>query len=839
MPRFHGYSWLLISIAALLTVVSIVLMSVIPGVVEEREIGGLEKHAESIGTMVASRYGSRLLRGDPVAIHHAEDLMRTIEHLWYFVVVDAQGKVIASVNLIGATRVDFDTDDTSGDSEEEQALKTTLPISLGPEGGTIYIGLSKAEAHQKVRTVRGHLLMIGLILLTLAVGIVVTVLRTSHVEERVSELKKRQKGLQKLKNTLEGEVAEHRLAAETLRESEQRYRYLLENSMESAFKDLEDLNTDLERRKGELEIEVSEKTKAQATLRGYSNRLEALNDISRAMLEGKSLEEIVDHALEHLSEMIEFDRASIIEFDRWIGEGHLIGIRTTGHSEMDTIGFRMPFSFFRSAETTGLKVHYEADISTLEEPAGVEKHLLESGIRSYCRISLSVEDEVVGTLNVGSAKRNAFGEEVIRVARDVADLISIAINQSRHNDERDRYELELISSKNRAEEMARLKSAFLTNMSHEIRTPLSGIIGFAQVLNEEVSEDQKEFTGLIQTSALRLLDTINSVLDLAKLEADQEKVRQTPIDLCKSVRATVRLLRPLADEKGLDLRISAPDEAITCGLELTCIEQIVNNLVGNAIKFTATGYVEVRVEADDERGYLYVEDTGVGISEEFLPKLFDEFRQEEMGSDRRYEGSGLGLAITKRLVEGMSGKIEVASVKDKGTSFTVSFPLFSTRNNLESAEDIGSILIVSPTAQIEPEFWDRHGEIIEVNSAPDLKEALKKARQRRFDLLIVDADNFDPEKQASGLNAIRDIPDYSSVAFIAVATQSLTEFEEHYLRRDFDSFDVDPDGIESFLSNLLARLTRNENSGSRDRKPVSKKVKGAVRKKKTGRAKKV
>jgi len=177
-------------------------------------------------------------------------------------------------------------------------------------------------------------------------------------------------------------------------------------------------------------------------------------------------------------------------------------------------------------------------------------------------------------------------------------------------------------------------------MSHEIRTPLSGIIGFAQVLQEELTGEMKEFSVLIQQSANRLLTTINSVLDFAKLEADQVPIRMAPTEIVSSVRDTARLLQPLALQKNLTLTVRSSIEEIVCPLDEARFERIVTNLVGNAIKFTEFGSINVVLEETDLYGMVSVTDTGVGISEEFVPKLFDEFRQEEMGSDRGPRGIG-------------------------------------------------------------------------------------------------------------------------------------------------------------------------------------------------------
>jgi signal transduction histidine kinase len=249
-----------------------------------------------------------------------------------------------------------------------------------------------------------------------------------------------------------------------------------------------------------------------------------------------------------------------------------------------------------------------------------------------------------------------------RKARE-ADLV-----QARDTAEAARKEAE--RAREEAEQANRLKSAFLANMSHEIRTPLTSVIGFSEVLEEEVEADYARFARLIRQSSTRLKEVLNSVLRLSKLEVGAVEFEPEDLDLATEVERTVELLQPQAEDKDLDLRMDAPDE-LPAHLDPGATGRILDNLVSNAIKYTPDGgRVDVRLRSEDSWAELEVSDTGKGIDEELLPNLFEPFVQAP-GEDGRDEGSGLGLAITKRLVEGMNGEIDVDTEPGEGTCFTV------------------------------------------------------------------------------------------------------------------------------------------------------------------------
>ncbi len=273
--------------------------------------------------------------------------------------------------------------------------------------------------------------------------------------------------------------------------------------------------------------------------------------------------------------------------------------------------------------------------------------------------------------------RDGRERHTLRVAAPVKDdqgevryVVGYALDVS----ERKEYERKLLDAKERAEEMAHLKSAFLANMSHEIRTPLTGIMGFASLLEDEVPPEQQQFASLIVRSGKRLLDTLNAVLDLSRLEAGEMKLEIRSTDLGVEANEITSFLRSLAAEKGIALTACVPEAPVRAMVDPGALHIVLNNLIGNAIKFTDDGEVRVELSASAHRSSIRITDTGVGIDETFIPQLFEEFKQESIGLTRSHEGAGLGLAITRKLVTMMDGTIEVSSTKGRGTTFEITFP---------------------------------------------------------------------------------------------------------------------------------------------------------------------
>ena len=237
------------------------------------------------------------------------------------------------------------------------------------------------------------------------------------------------------------------------------------------------------------------------------------------------------------------------------------------------------------------------------------------------------------------------------------------------------HEHGLVSAREAAEEALRVKSAFLASMSHEIRTPLTAVIGYAELLRDEVADEQQDLVAAIEAGGQRLLATLNSVLDLARLEAGRETLHPAPVELVAHVRDGLRLFEGMAARKGLALVYAPAAAALPARLDAGALDRILINLVGNAIKFTESGCITVTAAACDSDAVVTVSDTGVGMRAEFLPAMFDEFRQASEGEARSHEGSGLGLAITRQLVTLMGGTITVESAPGVGTTFMVRLPL--------------------------------------------------------------------------------------------------------------------------------------------------------------------
>jgi PAS domain S-box-containing protein len=244
--------------------------------------------------------------------------------------------------------------------------------------------------------------------------------------------------------------------------------------------------------------------------------------------------------------------------------------------------------------------------------------------------------------------------------------------------ERKEFEKSLKEAKVRAEKSDKLKSDFLAQMSHEIRTPINSILNFTQLIKNEVedklSPDLKDSFKVINTSSNRLIRTIDSILNLSQLQRGIYDLKITEFDITKNIQLVLNEFSTIAGQKNLDLTFNCScDFQCSIKTDSYIFSQILANLVDNAIKYTKAGSIDVKAESIDNKIQVSVKDTGIGMSKEYLDKLFEPFSQEHTGYSRPFEGSGLGLALVKRYCDLIDAKIEVQSKQGVGTEFTIIF----------------------------------------------------------------------------------------------------------------------------------------------------------------------
>lgn len=319
----------------------------------------------------------------------------------------------------------------------------------------------------------------------------------------------------------------------------------------------------------------------------------------------------------------------------------------------------------------------------------------------YAVVIASAQAGRLGVLAIGNwDTADAFDVEDQNLLAAVGEQAAIAINNARlinaleEREERLAIQNNTLAQQNRQLELsrqkieqqnlqlveaARLKSQFLATMSHELRTPMNAVIGFAQVLLRQrtarLCASQVDMVERILNNGKNLLALINDILDLSKIEAGRLELKLEEVNFTQLVVATISELRPLAEQKHLLLKVDAELDDPKVINDSTRLRQVLVNLISNAIKFTETGSVEVRVsELSSNRVLLSVKDTGIGIAEAELEHIFEEFRQVDQTTTRKHGGTGLGLAITKSLVNMMQGIITVESKLGQGSTFCVQLP---------------------------------------------------------------------------------------------------------------------------------------------------------------------
>ncbi len=234
---------------------------------------------------------------------------------------------------------------------------------------------------------------------------------------------------------------------------------------------------------------------------------------------------------------------------------------------------------------------------------------------------------------------------------------------------------DLVVAKEKAEEMSKVKSSFFANMSHELRTPLIGILGYSEILELELegSSELNRMASTINKGGTRLLETLNLILNLSKLEANKQEVNLMLCDLVSVVRGTYNLFTSAAKLKGLQIMFSPDKPEIYAFADPQLMNNVIANLINNALKFTEAGSIEVKVLSKKATAEIEITDTGIGIEESKLHVIWEEFRQVSEGLNRQFEGTGLGLTIVQKYVELMAGKIYVESKAGVGSTFRIVF----------------------------------------------------------------------------------------------------------------------------------------------------------------------
>jgi len=367
--------------------------------------------------------------------------------------------------------------------------------------------------------------------------------------------------------------------------------------------------------------------------------------------------------------------------------------------------------------------------------------------------------------------------------------------------EQEKARRELKEARDKAEESNRLKSEFLANMSHEIRTPMNSVIGYSELLADEVKSDLgKKYIESLQSAGESLIELIDDILDLSKIEAGKMEIEYSYVNISSLLQYILNIFKPKAESKNLELKTeidnNLPEEIF---IDNHRLKQILFNLIGNAVKFTEEG--EVKIVAKELRKdkktvdiKFSVQDTGIGIPEETQEIIFNSFTQKEGHDKRKFGGTGLGLTISKKLVSMMNGKIEVESEPCQGSKFDVKFEKvrYKEQNHKQARENVeidlnfdsASIMVVDDNdlnREVLSETLKKKG--AEVTTLDNGKAAIEKAEQGNFDIIFMDIkmpkiDGVEASKQIKEIN--------SNIPIVATTAGSDQEMEKKYINTIFD-----------------------------------------------------
>jgi PAS domain S-box-containing protein len=511
-----------------------------------------------------------------------------------------------------------------------------------------------------------------------------------------------------------------------------------------------------------------------------TRRLESVQIITEAALAHTSTNELLDEMLMRIRAVLYVDTVAILLVEERGQE--LFAWAAKGLEEEVEQGLRLPIG--RGFAGRIVAARHPVVIDDLDRADVLNPLLREKGIKSMLGVPLLIEGRVIGVIHVGTLRPRRFNEEDTRLLQLIADRIALVIDHTRL------YDVER-KARAEAEEASRAKDEFLATLSHELRTPLTPIIGWVHMMRGGVLSAAKTEHGLavVDKNCYALTRLINDLLDMSAILSGKMHIERKMIPIAAVVEEAVETMRAEATGRSIEIEVVPfESDAVMVFGDRTRLAQVFWNLLHNAVKFSDTGTrVRIVCEADSREARVYVEDDGQGISPEFLPFVFERFRQADGSKTRLYGGLGLGLALVKSFVEAHGGHVLAMSRGlRRGSRFTVHLP--RARPESLKATSIGAadaqaaphtgglrLLIIDDaldTLNMLKIIFELRGYEVTLCQTP--AEALRVATSMWFDIIISDIgipeiDGYELLERLRQLSHLRDVP---AVALTGYASQA-------------------------------------------------------------------
>jgi len=434
--------------------------------------------------------------------------------------------------------------------------------------------------------------------------------------------------------------------------------------------------------------------------------------------------------------------------------------------------------------------------------------------RSCLVMPLESPRRLVGALTLARREVQPFTSIEQALMQIISNQAAISIDNARLYARTQQQLAEIASQKREVEianaqiaEISRLKSEFLANMSHELRTPLNAILGFSEILKDNLveltREQRQECLENIHASGKHLLELVNDVLDLSKIEAGRMELTYDRFEVGSAVREVHNVIRSLSERRDIDLTIRVQPEDLAVRADKSKFKQVLYNLLSNAIKFTSNGgRVWVTAHADEADLVVDVGDTGVGIPAEHQSRIFDEFYQLDHATTRQVEGTGLGLSLTRRLVELHGGAISLESELGKGTVFTFRLPLDGME--AQNGHRHNRILLVEDNASNrELAKMVLAGNGFDVDIATDGDEGLRKATSKVYDLVLMDIE-LPGMDGLTVTRMLRSDPKTASMPIVALTANAMKGSEQEAIAAGCSGYISKPIEVASFVQRISA-----------------------------------